>query len=255
MRLVSYNILDGGEGRADPLAEVIEAQRPDVVGLVEADFMWALERIANRFKMDFIHAPGKKGSVALLSRWPIRETINHGLLRKGLTKSLLEAKVVEPTGREWVFGVLHLHAHAAENDEKVREGEVAEVLDIFARHRQARTPHILMGDFNSNSPVQPIDPEKCKESTRDEWRKNGGHIPRRVIQTLLDAGYVDTLHAVDPVKAATIGTFSTQHPGQRVDYIFTWGVDDRKIESAWVEQDRLAKYASDHFPIGAEIAD
>ena len=34
MRLVSYNILDGGEGRADPLAEVIEAQRPDVIGLV-----------------------------------------------------------------------------------------------------------------------------------------------------------------------------------------------------------------------------
>ena len=36
MRIVRYNILDGGEGRADPLAEVIEAQRPDLVALVEA---------------------------------------------------------------------------------------------------------------------------------------------------------------------------------------------------------------------------
>ena len=31
MRVVSYNILDGGEGRADPLAEVLIARRPDVV--------------------------------------------------------------------------------------------------------------------------------------------------------------------------------------------------------------------------------
>src|SRR5207249_11844993 len=86
MRIFSYNILDGGAGRADPLAEVIEAQRADVVALIEADFMPTLERIAGRLKMDFIHAPGKKGSVALLSRWPIRETINHGLLRPALTK-------------------------------------------------------------------------------------------------------------------------------------------------------------------------
>ena len=253
MRLVSYNILDGGEGRADPLAEVIEAQRPDVIGLIEADFMGTLERIAHRLKMDFIHAPGKKGSVALLSRWPIRETINHGLLRKGLTRCLLEAKVVEPGGREWVFGVLHLHAQATEADEKVREMEVTEVLEIFARHRQAKTPHMLMGDFNADSPVQKIDPERCKESTREAWKKNGGQIPRRVIQSLLDAGYVDTLQAVDPGKAAMVGTFPTQHPGQRVDYIFAWGVEPSQIKAAWVEQDRLAKYASDHFPVAAEI--
>lgn len=253
MRLVSYNILDGGEGRADPLAEVIEAQRPDVIALIEADFMWALERIAHRFKMDFIHAPGKKGSVALLSRWPIVETVNHGLLRKGLTRCLLEARVVEPGGREWVMGVLHFHPQATEQDEIIREAELAEVLDVFANHRAAKVPHLLIGDFNANSPIQQFIPENCKDSTCDEWRRNGGKIPRRVIQTLLDAGYVDTLHAVDPAKAATTGTFSTQHPGQRVDYIFTWGIDRSKIKSATIEQDRLAKYASDHFPVIAEI--
>lgn len=253
MRLVSYNILDGGEGRADPLAEVIEAQKPDVIALIEADFMWALERIANRFKMDFIHAPGKKGSVALLSRWPIVETINHGPLRKGLTRCLLEAKVVQPDGRAWVIGVLHLHANASDNDETIREAELLEVLDVFARHRKANVPHILTGDFNSNSPLQRIDPKNCESSTRSEWHQNGGKLPRRVIQTLLDSGYVDTLEAVNPEHAATLGTFSTQHPGQRVDYIFTWGVDRSKIKSAGIEHDRLAKYASDHFPVTAEI--
>src|SRR3954469_4201024 len=136
MRLFSYNILDGGEGRADPLAEVIEAQRPDIVALIEADFPWALERIAARLKMDFIHAPGKKGSVALLSRWPITESVNYGLLRPKLTKCLLEAKVAGPDGRTLIFGVLHFHAHALDKDEQVREAEVAELLEVFAKYRQ-----------------------------------------------------------------------------------------------------------------------
>ena len=35
MRLVSYNILDGGTGRADKLADVIAAQRADLVALIE----------------------------------------------------------------------------------------------------------------------------------------------------------------------------------------------------------------------------
>jgi endonuclease/exonuclease/phosphatase family metal-dependent hydrolase len=253
MRLVSYNILDGGEGRADPLAEVLEAQRPDVIALIEADFPWALERIANRFKMDYIHAPGKKSSVALLSRWPISETINHGLLEPALTKSLLEAKVIEPNGRAWIFGVIHLHAHATERDEQVRETEIAQVLKIFQKYREAQTPHVLVGDFNSNSPVQQINPEQCKESTREEYHHNGNEIPRRVIQTLLDAGYLDTLHEAHPAAAAGAGTFSTQFPGQRVDYIFTWGLKPQQIRSAWIEHDRLAKYASDHFPVAAEL--
>ena len=49
MRIVSYNIL-GGEGRADPLAEVIEAQRADIVGIVEADFLPAIERMATQLR-------------------------------------------------------------------------------------------------------------------------------------------------------------------------------------------------------------
>jgi endonuclease/exonuclease/phosphatase family metal-dependent hydrolase len=36
-----------------------------------------------------------------------------------------------------------------------------------------------------------------------------------------------------------------------VDYIFTFGIDSPR--DAWIEQDRLARYASDHFPVGVEI--
>ena len=252
--MVSYNILDGGIGRADPLAEIIESQRPDIVALVEADDADVVERIAKRLDMDSIAAQGAKHAVALLSRWPIVESINHAILRADGPPCLLEATVREPGGSEWIIGVLHLSARAFEADEQTRERELAVLLELFEPHRQAGRPHLLAGDFNANSPIQRIDPEKTKPTTREAWHANGGQIPRRVIQKLLDVGYIDTLAATHPKLAASTGTFTTQFPGQRIDYVFAHGIDPSRIKAAWIEQDRLAKYASDHFPIGVELA-
>jgi exodeoxyribonuclease III len=253
MRIVSYNILDGGEGRADPIAEVIEAQRPDLVALVEAEDLSVVERIAKRLKMDFVHAPGNAHASVLMSRWTIRESINHAPLRRELEKSLLEATVATPAFGDVSFGVVHLHAHGREEDETQRERELAVLLDVFRPHRDGNRPHVICGDFNANSPSQQIDVARTKERTRKDIEANGGTLPRRVVQRMLDAGYVDTLHSVHPDTAETTGTFSTQFPGQRVDYIFTHGFPLPRLCKAWIEQDRLATYASDHYPVGLEI--
>ncbi|CAN5582598.1 hypothetical protein BH09PLA1_BH09PLA1_33550 [soil metagenome] len=254
MRLLSYNILDGGEGRADPLGEVIEAQRADIVCLVEADNLGVIERNAQRLKMDYIHAPGRRSAAALMSRWPITRTVNHGvLLLAGPEKSFLEAEVIDPQGRGWTIGVVHLHARATDDDEQTRERDIAAVLDVFAKHRSANRPHLLAGDFNSNAPSQKIDPAQCTPKTREAWEANGGKISRRIVQRILDAGYLDTLREFDPAGSELAGSFTTQFPGQRVDYLFAFGFERSSIQQAWIEQDRLAKYASDHFPVGVEL--
>jgi len=253
MRLVSYNILDGGVGRADPLAETILAQRPDVVTLLEADDLAVVQRIAYRLGFDFIHATGQKHGAAILSRWEIQHTIDHAQLRPSFRNSLLEAQIALDGGDITVAAV-HLHPRASEADEDARMKEIAVILDVFAAHRQSNRPHLLAGDFNANSPMQRLDLQKCKQKTRQEWQANGGKIPRRAVQKILDAGYVDTLYAARGEMAGEIGSFTTQEPGQRVDYVFAFGIPRQKITEAWVEQDRLAKYASDHFPIGVEIA-
>src|SRR5205809_5157300 len=98
MRLVSYNILDGGEGRADPLAEVILAQKPDIVALAEADDPEVLARIGKRLNMDYVHGEGRKSAAALFSRWPIRDSINHAALTKKISKAFLEVTVLHPSG-------------------------------------------------------------------------------------------------------------------------------------------------------------
>jgi endonuclease/exonuclease/phosphatase family metal-dependent hydrolase len=38
-----------------------------------------------------------------------------------------------------------------------------------------------------------------------------------------------------------------------VDYVFAYGIEKTALIDAWIEKDRLAKYASDHFPIGLEV--
>jgi endonuclease/exonuclease/phosphatase family metal-dependent hydrolase len=253
MRLLGYNILDGGTGRTDLLARIIADRKPDVVALVEADDTRVVQDLAGRLGMDFIHAPGNKKASALLSRFSIRETINHAPLHPALTKSLLEATVIDPSGTEWVLGVLHLHARATEEDEKTREREIEEVLKVFEPHRQAGRPHLLAGDFNSNAPYQRIDPARCKPGTREAFERNGGYIPRRVIQRVLEAGYSDSLRARDPSAAENAGSFSTEFPGQRVDYVFTFGIDPKRIRSAQIVYEEPGREASDHFPVAVEI--
>ena len=141
MRLLSYNILDGGEGRADPIGEVVQAQRTDLVALVEADDPAVVVRIAGRLKMESVRAEGHGHSVALLSRWPIVASINHALLRPGLTKCFMEAKVRQPSGAEWIVGVVHLHAWATLEDDVIRCTEIETILKVFEAHRLARRPH------------------------------------------------------------------------------------------------------------------
>jgi exodeoxyribonuclease III len=255
MRIVSYNIMTGGEGRADPLCEVLLAQNADVVGLVEAEDPAVLERIARRMKMDYVQAMGNEsGASALLSRFPIRDSINHAALQPGLSKSFLQASVIDPEGQVWQFGVIHLHHRAGEEDERKREAELATVLQVFEPLRRAGQAHFVLGDFNANSPVQEIDLAKCKPSTREQAAANGGTIPRRVVQRMLNEGYADTYYLANPELAKTQGTFTTQFPGQRVDYMFAHSLAAGRIRSAWIEYDRLATYASDHYPIGVEIA-
>lgn len=255
MRIVSYNILLGGTGRADPLAEVILAQQPDIIGLVEATDIDMLYRIARRCRMDFIQAMSGHHGVALLSRWPIEQSINHAAIVPGnpLTRNFLEVHIRPPTGQKIIACVIHLHAHARLADEDRRLEEIPFILDTLAPHRAAGRPHVLMGDFNANSPEQVIDIARCKPSTQEEYALNGQELPRELIRRVLATGYTDTLHATDPEISRNAGSFSTQYPGQRVDYIFTHGIDASAINNAWIETDRLAQFASDHYPIGAQV--
>lgn len=245
---MTYNILDGGIGRADPLAEVMLANEPDVVALVEAEDDEVVRRIAKRLDMDVVPGQGRKRKCALLSKLPITATINHGLA-DGSPRAMLECEVAGVP-----IAVVHLHPHRPQRDEDVRLKEVAFALAAVQRHREAQRPHVIMGDFNSVSPLQRVNEAKLRPSDLHGLRENENVLPRAVVTHLLDAGYTDVYATLHPKQAEAAGTLDTIHAGLRVDYIFTSGVDRDALKSAKIETDRLAKYASDHYPVVAEVS-
>lgn len=251
MRLISYNILNGGEGRADPLAEVLLAQRPDVVVLIEADVPAVVDRIARRLNMQPTIGSGAKHSVAILTRLPVLESIDHSAIDDSLERGMLEV-VVDIDGSELPIIALHLPAHATREAEAIRLNCWQNVCARLSAHQKANRPHLLCGDFNANASSQIIDPAKCKQATRKGWETNGQMLPRDLIAAVESAGYTDSLRAVAGESANSLGSFDTQATGQRVDYIFTFGFPKSTLLDAWIEQDRLAKYASDHYPVGIE---
>ena len=241
MRVVSYNILKGGVGRADPIAEVLLAQKPDVVGLVEATDPEILDRIAWRLGFDYVHAPspnGKWGS-ALLSRLPIESSTNVAALRFDGPRSFLWATLQG----EIDVGVLHLTSKPREKKEKKRIEQLRAMLDVTADARQAGRRHVLMGDFNATMPDWPLDRSIVPKRHRDAVKKQGD-VPRAAMATMLAAGYEDS-HA--GTKSPTL---TTLRPWLKVDHILSRGLT---CGEAWIETDRLAQYASDHFPVGASF--
>ena len=246
-RVTTYNILDGGIGRADPIAEVLLAQRPDVVCLVEADDAEVRDRIAWRLGFDQIAATGRQGRTScLMTRGTILSSAN--LANKKSPRSLLACEV-ELDGFELGVAVAHFTGRASEERETEREREAASLLEAATAWRQKGVPHVLAGDFNSTAPDQKIDASRLPPKVLPHYEANGRSIPRRVIAKLLDAGYADAL-AVRNSDANTTATFTTRCPGMRLDYILTRGFD---VVAAAVEHDRLAKAASDHFPVTAEL--
>ena len=153
-RILSYNILVGGTGRVNQLAQVIASANPDVVGLVEATNIHVVEALAERLGMQFaISGIAKRQTdveVALLSRLPIVRTQVHKL--SVLDKPVLEVGIEEAHGGELTVFVAHLSAAFSHGraGNGIRQREVREILGIM----QARqgTPHLLMGDFNSIAP-------------------------------------------------------------------------------------------------------
>src|SRR6185369_6482044 len=76
LRILAYNIKDGGLGREDQILQVLQAAGPDVIVLEEVYEATPLNRWAEALGMSVVRARGNtRRHLALLSRVPI-ETSN-----------------------------------------------------------------------------------------------------------------------------------------------------------------------------------
>ncbi|MBU1394695.1 MAG: endonuclease/exonuclease/phosphatase family protein [Gammaproteobacteria bacterium] len=239
LRVMTYNVHGcvGMDGKLDAerIARVIARARPDVVALQELDVgrersqgMDQAQLIARYLEMEFhfhpaMHLEEERYGDAILTHLPQR------LVKAGPLPGLAGKPYLEPRGALWVAVDLHgrevqiINTHLGLYPRE-RAAQVEALLGSdWLAHEQCQGPVILCGDLNA-LPSSPV----C----------------RRLGSQLEDAQTAAKHHRP---KA----TFSSRLPRMRIDHVFIRpGLEVTGIE---VPDSELARVASDHLPLVAEI--
>lgn len=239
VRVMTYNVHScvGMDGKIDAerIARVIARARPDVVALQELDVgrirTFGVDQahlIARYLKMEFhfhpaLHLEEERYGDAILTHLPYR------LVKAGALPGLADKPQLEPRGALWLEIDLHGRGVQVINTHlglypRERAAQVEALLGSeWLGHEQCRGPVILCGDLNA-SPSSPV----C--------RGLGG--------PLRDAQVVAPRHRPQ-------STFPSRLPSMRIDHIYlSPGLEVSRIE---VPASELARVASDHLPLVAEI--
>ena len=238
LKVMSYNIQYGNEG-LDSVIAVINAEKPDIVGLQELDVNWdprskfvdQAALIAKGTGMEYRFAriyqlpnadpskPPREFGVGMLSRYPIKAFTNHVITRLStqdpnpVPKPLpgfLDA-TVDVNGTP--VRVLNVHLDFR-RDPAVRKMQVA---DMLAAMGTSKMPTLMFGDMNARPDAPELEP--LFKRLNDSW----------------------------PYSQGPGLTGPARNPGGKIDYVLM--SDDFRTVRTWVPK----VYASDHFPVVAEL--
>lgn len=233
VRVMSFNIHhgEGADGKVDlaRIAELIKAERVDIVALQEVDK--GTQRTARRdfpaefqeltgmacvFSNNFSFGGGEYGN-AILTRFPIKSATNtlFKMLRPGEQRGILQL-VLDVNGTELVFMNTHIDYRP---DDSERLSNVAELRGLLKPYQGK--PVVLCGDFND--------------------------VPASRTCKALAELFVDSWQAKGEGDGFTI---PVEKPDRRIDYVWTSKAPAVEILSARV----LATNASDHLPVVVEFA-
>lgn len=232
---MTYNVHScrGMDGRLAPerIAEVIASTRADVACLQELDVgrlrsgrVHQAEKIAAALAMEFhffpaIRATSEEYGDAILTRYPMTVVRTGELPRASLA--------VEPRGAMWVeidaagtrWQVLNTHLGLGRGERRAQALALAEWIAAAAK----QPPFAFCGDLNSRT--------------------------GSLVHTLLGTGLREVQLAARGYQQRT---FATRLPWICLDYIYVSA--QVQVLAAEVVTTPLARVASDHFPLVAEVA-
>lgn len=242
-RLLTYNILNGGVGRTEAIAKVINACAPDLVLLQEATDPANVERLAAATGMADWRA-FRRQSLGFLSRRPISfcQWVRPRISRHAFVE-------VVPAGDQVRFFGVHLSAVHAAWTEQRRVFELRALLRSVAHHKDGF--HVLAGDFNTVAPGDAFEVERLPWRLRPLMWLSGGSVRWRTIQTIIDEGYVDAFKSLHPADPGM--TLPTTDPHIRLDYVFVPKPHAGRVLACDVVRDPAAVGASDHFPVVSDF--
>ena len=230
IRVMTYNIHVGigMDKKLDlqRIADVINKEKPDLVGLQEVDRgvqrtqrIDEIVELSKLTRMDYAFAfnlpyQGGQYGVAILSRFPIRAT-EHRLyknLREAERRGSIRAEILVH-GRKLNFVTTHL-------DYQHDDGRLFEAQQMLGTLTDVKGPLIVVGDFND--------------------------IPAGDTYKLMSSLF-DDVWAIRPGFEGF--SYPADKPTKRIDYIFTRRTDGIKTKRAWV----VNTLASDHIPVVADL--
>lgn len=229
LRIMTYNIHVGvGMDKKldlERIAEVINRERPDLVGLQEVDRgvkrtegKDEIAELAKLTRMDFSFAhnldyQGGQYGVAILSRFLIQHADHQKYenRRESERRGMLRVEV-EVDGKKVNFVTTHL-------DYQYEDGRLFETEQMLRHVDGLAGPLIIAGDFND----EPVGSsyKLLRSKFDDAWAGNK------------TAGF----------------TYPADKPTKRIDYIFYRATDRMRVKKAWT----VNTLASDHLPVMAEL--
>ena len=231
LRVMTYNIHVGVgmDKKLDlqRIADVINRERPDLVGLQEVDRgvkrtegKDEIVELAALTRMDFAFAPnldyqGGKYGVAILSRFPIDSTMHIMFENKREAERRGMLSVQVNVGGTWVnFVTTHL-------DYQFEDGRLFETQQLMGNLEDMKGPLIVVADLNDTP--------------------NGSAY--QLMRTVFDDAWVVSRAKGDGFS------YPADKPVKRIDHIFYRKGTRVRAKKAWV----VETLASDHVPVVAEI--
>lgn len=246
MRVMTLNVLFGGEDRMEGILGLVRRASPDVLVLQEClgwDEGDRLRRVAEAIDAPHAHlgiarprGSGKRYHVALVSRRPIADARTHNDPAR-LGHAVVEAEIDGVR----IYGA-HFDSHG--EDLRVREAEFVNAIADFSR------PCLLAGDLNALSTRDPY-PEDLPALLKRAGVDKYGHPPRfDAVRALERAGWIDARPTGDWVTARR--DRGGVHIDYRTDYVFCSSPLWSRFVGARVAP---AGAASDHDAVVAEFRD
>jgi len=243
MKIMTYNIYEGGGSRLPVIADIIKEENPDFVALQEAVFEDPDLRTLGEqtgYEHHVISYAGKGNfNVASLSKFSFKTAYGLARFRNACLKTVIASEFGEIT---------ILNAHLTPSSEGQRLKELGIILNETGYGHT-----IILGDFNSLSPEDKYDTTAFNDTEKRKFTKDG-RVRYEVIQRLTDAGYTDVAIHLGLIDRETVPPqIAEDNHGLpfRLDYIFVSGSLIPYTRYARVVRTEHSSRASDHYPLVA----
>jgi exodeoxyribonuclease III len=249
LRVMTYNILDGGENREQYILNAIQTAGPEIVVLQEVYTEEFLKSLSRSLKMAYYIGTGnKKRKAALLSKFPVLTFKSHHPVFP-IWRNFIEAEIeYAPNKTMRIIGV-HPIANLGVVFEFWRLLEARYVINHIRIYQSL--PCLIAGDFNAIAPG-----EKVKTEGMPGWLKwiiylQGNRVYHFSIERFLSAGFIDCFRFLNSEDGFTL---PPPNPNARLDYIFVNALMQPYLKKCWVVRGpNSMNFASDHYPVMAEF--